>query len=457
VNKLFRYTNGLTLLQLAVLILLGILSAYYSFIISIVWVFIVIATIYGFATKNSTLLWYGVAASPAMEIWARMSRASFVPHEIGKYYLLLVIPLLFYQHTKRTSNRPAYYVGSIMLFCLLPSIVVSTAFFDYEDWVLNGLGIIELATLLIFIARERWTVDQFAAIMKMSIIPIIPVVAYLSQKTPDLDKINFVLGSNFKTSGDFGGNQVSTVLGWGIIAIIILLQIKRPLIKIKWVNYVLIGVLLYRGFLTFSRGGVLVTALAVIILYLPVAFSSIKNALKFGVTISILSLSSIYLFDKVNTLTNNQLTLRYRGETMGTLSGTKERNLNTITSYRLQLAETDLMMFKDYWVWGVGVGRAKLERPHYGFQSIVSHTEFTRLLAEQGIGGLVAVILLSFFPIWWVYKQKYVIWKAVAASLFTVAILTSFHSAMRTNTTIVSYILAAVPVLYAGAKNENNE
>ena len=403
------------------------------------------------------LLWYSVAASPAMEIWARMSRASFVPHEIGKYYLLLVIPLFFYNHAKRISNKPAHYVGSIMLFCLLPSCIVSIAFFDYEGWVLNGLGIIELAILLIFIARERWTVDEFAKKLQWSIIPIIPVVAYLTQKTPDFDKINFTLGSNFKTSGDFGGNQVSTVLGWGIIAIIILLQIKRPLIKIKWINYGLVALLLYRGFLTFSRGGVLVTAVAVIILYLPIALSGVKNALRFVGTIVLLSITSIYLFNKVNTLTNNQLALRYQGETMGTLSGTKERNLNTITSYRLQLAETDLMMFKDYWVWGVGIGRAKDERPHYGFQSIVSHTEYTRLLAEQGIGGLAVVVLLTFFPAWWVYRQKYAIWKAVTASLFTAAILTSFHSSMRTNTTIVCYILAAVPVMYAGAKNENDE
>lgn len=404
-----------------------------------------------------SLLWYGVAASPAMEIWSRMSRAAFVPHEIGKYYLLLIIPLFFYHHAKRTSNKPAYYIGSVMLFSLLPSFIVSTAFFDYEGWVLNGLGILELAFLLIFIARERWTVEQFAIIMRWSVIPIVSVVAYLTQKTPDFDKINFTLGSNFKTSGDFGGNQVSTVLGWGIIAIIILLQIRRPLVKIKLVNYALVALFLYRGFLTFSRGGVLVALIAVIVLYIPVAFSSFKNTLKFAATLLILAATGYYLFNKVNTLTNNQLALRYKGETAGTLSGAKERNLNTITSYRLQLAETDLTMFKDYWVWGVGIGRTKDERVHYGFQSIVSHTEYTRLLAEQGLGGLTVVLILSLFPIWWVHRQKYTVWKAVAASLFTAAILTSFHSSMRTNTTVLCYILAAVPVMYVSAKNESDE
>ena len=222
-------------------------------------------------------------------------------------------------------------------------------------------------------------------------------------------------------------------------------------------NYALVAFLLYRGFLTFSRGGMVVAAIVVLILFIPMAISSLNNFIKFTVAILLLGTVSLLLFNKVNTLTNNQLVLRYMGETPGTLSGTKQRNINTITSYRTELARTDLMMFKENWMWGVGIGRAKDERPFYGFHPIVSHTEFTRLPGEQGIGGLGVVLALVLFPLWWVHKQKHTIWKAVASALFATAILTSFHSSMRTNTTLITYLLASVPVCYSTNKNKDHE
>jgi hypothetical protein len=85
-------------------------------------------------------------------------------------------------------------------------------------------------------------------------------------------------------------------------------------------------------------------------------------------------------------------------------------------------------------------------RPSYGFAAIASHTEYTRLLSEHGVGGLAVVILLFVFPIWWLRRQKYMVWRVAIASIFLFALLTSLHSAMRTNTTIVCYVLAAIPV-----------
>jgi O-antigen ligase len=184
---------------------------------------------------------------------------------------------------------------------------------------------------------------------------------------------------------------------------------------------------------------------------LPFALSSVGRFFKFTTLLVVLCIAGAYTFNKVNEITGNQLMLRYMGETAGTLAGTKERNLNTVTSYRLEIARTDFEMFKDNWVWGVGIGMSKDMRPRYGFNPITSHTEYTRLLSEQGVGGLLVCLILIGFPVWWVYKQKKYYWRAVCASLFTVALLTCLHSAMRTNTTIVCFVLAAMPVIYKKA------
>ena len=44
--------------------------------------------------------------------------------------------------------------------------------------------------------------------------------------------------------------------------------------------------------------------------------------------------------------------------------------------------------------------------------------------------------------------KKIPAWKGVISALFTLAILTAFHAATRTNVTTVFYTLAAIPVFY---------
>jgi O-antigen ligase len=339
-----------------------------------------------------------------------------------------------------------YHTGGYILLALAPSILVGLGTFDFEGWVLNVFGILLLALMLVFSARERWSIEKYCRVIQFGIMPVIPVLVYLTMKTPDFDKIDFTLSSNFKTSGAFGSNQVSTVLGVGMILTMLLMVLRRPLFSLRWLNFLLMAALLYRGFLTFSRGGILTTLVCLVVAIGPAAFTSLKSFLRFTVLLSLFIGFGLVIFVKVNDMTNNQLLLRYKGETIGTLTGSKQRSLNTITSGRTQIASTDIDMFKDHPVFGVGPGMSKDLRPSYGFAAIASHTEYTRLLSEHGVGGLAVVILLFVFPIWWLRRQKYMVWRVAIASIFLFALLTSLHSAMRTNTTIVCYVLAAIPV-----------
>lgn len=448
------YATHTSFLQVLILLLLGIVSVNYPIVVSVVWLCVILYSVYGLLVNDSRWLWYGVVASPGLEVWGRMSRAPLLPHEMGKYYLVLVLVLLLIQHTKRYSARPLHYMGGVLMLVLLPSIIVGLGNFELEAWVLNVFGIIELALLLIFVSRERWDINKFCRVIQFGLMPVIPVLVYLIIKTPDFDKINFALSSNFKTSGGFGSNQVSTVLGMGMLFTMLLLILKRPFFSIRWINYILLIVLLFRGFLTFSRGGMIAAIIGVIITFLPVALSSLKAFFRFTFILILFSGLSAIIFLKVNDLTNNQLMLRYKGETIGTLTGTKKRSLNTITSGRVDIAETDWKMFKDNVVFGAGPGMSKELRTQYGFKAIASHTEYTRLLSEHGLGGIAAIIILILFPVWWVNQQRRLLWRAVSSALFVFALLTAAHSAMRTNTTIVCYLLAAMPVVYVYRKTK---
>lgn len=435
-------------MQLIGLLLAGALSVYVPVFVSVVWLLVILYAVYGLLVNDSKWIWYGIVASPALEVWGRMSRAAFVPHELGKYYLLFAIFLLLIQHAKRQSARPLYHAGGIMLLILLPSIIVGLSSFDWEAWVLNVFGIIEMTLLLIFASRERWEINKFCRVLQFGLMPIIPVLVYLIIKTPDFDKINFSLSSNFKTSGGFGSNQVSTILGMGMVFTMLLLLLKRPFFNIRWLNYILVIALLFRGFLTFSRGGMMAAAIGVVITFLPVALSSLRAFFRFAFVLFIFGGLSAAIFLKVNELTKNQLLLRYKGETIGTLAGDKKRTLNTITSGRVNIATADWEIFKGNVVFGAGPGMSKDLRPRYGVRAIASHTEYTRLLSEHGMGGAIVICILLLFPFWWVHKQKRLFWRAVSSALFAFALLTALHSAMRTNTTIVCYVLAAIPVFY---------
>lgn len=440
------YPKYLPLHYAVVLVLLGAASVYVQGVASLAWLAIIICTMYGFAIGDLRWLWYGVAMSPGAEVWSRMARAPLVPHEIGKYYLLLVIVLLLIQHTRRHSHQPLYHIGTFILLCLVPGLIVAFSVFNFEYWVLNALGVIELGLLLIFSARERWSIEKYCSVLQLAIVPMLPILVYLTLKTPDFDDINFKLGSNFKTSGNFGSNQVSTILGMGLVLTTLLTIVRRPLFRVSWLNYLLIALLLFRGLLTFSRGGIITALLAITIAILYMAFINRRLFARTLLAVVVLASLGTFIFIKVNDLTKNQLLLRYQGETAGTLSGSKQRTINTITSSRLLLAQTDWRIFKDNIWFGAGPGMSKDLRSQYGFIDIVSHTEFTRLLSEHGMGGMLVTIILIVFPFYWVRKQRLRIWRAMCSSLFAFALLTSVHSAMRTNTTVVCFVLAAMPV-----------
>ncbi|MBS1772961.1 MAG: O-antigen ligase family protein [Bacteroidetes bacterium] len=443
-----QYGDSISILQAVMLVAAGLLSVHIPAIASAAWIATIVFSLYGAAVNEMKWVWYGFAASPSLEIWSRMARAPLIPHEIGKYYFLLIICILFINYARASEVKSQYHIGAMMLMCLLPSCIVAFGAFVFEDWVMNLLGILELSIIMIFSARERWPIEKFCRVLQFGLMPVIPVLAYLVLKTPDFAKIDFRLSSNFKTSGDFGSNQVSTILGLGMVLTMVLLILRKPLFRLKWLNYILLCVLLFRGFLTFSRGGVLSAIIGVLIALIPIALSSLRSFLKYTIVTLVFGGLAVFVFMKVNEVTGNQLLLRYQGETVGTLSGTKQRTLNTMTSYRLELAETDWLMFKDNPVFGVGPGASKDLRERYGFQAIASHTEYTRLLSEHGLGGLVVIFMMVLFPVWWISRQKYTLWRAAIGSLFVFALLTSLHSAMRTNTTVVCFVLASIPVYH---------
>lgn len=446
-------THKMPVWQIMLLSAIGVAACFLSLTVTVVWVAVVAATLVAAIYNKPERIWYGIAASPVLEVWSRMVKGAVMVDEIGKYYLLFCILLLLIYHVKEYSENPVHKAGGLLVIFLLPSLFVNLSTFDREQWVFNILPTLELAFLLMLVARERWDIERFARTIQFAAMPVLFIAVYLIIKTPSLSDVNFMLGANFKTAGG-ATNQVATVLGLGILYLVLLVLMKRPLMA-RWLCYALIAFLLFRSFLTFSRGGVFATAAAI---GLAIGFAMVANRktfIRYVVVMLALGITGVLVFDKVDEITGHKLSQRYRGETIATLSGEQEKTWHKVTSGRSTLVMADWYIFRDYPLFGVGPGGAKSLRNNLGApQDSAAHTEFTRLLSEHGIGGLLAAAVLLIFPVYWISKQRYRLWKGVSAALFCMAVLTATHSAMRTNTTIVCYVLAAVPVFVVSNRKE---
>lgn len=441
-------TKPIGWLQLILLMLPGIAPYYFYGALTVVWGIVILLTLYAFISGKAEWIWYCIAASPVLEVWSRMSKASYVPFEIGKYYLLLALPLILWYHIRHRSYPPAYRTGMIMLLVLIPSLIIGFTAFDREQWVFNILPILELGALLMLTARERWTIERFGKTLRWALIPILPFLVHLALRAPVISELSFVLSANAEAAGGFGSNQVSTILANSIVIVVVLLIIGYPLFPFKWMSYVLIGYLAFRGLLTFSRGGTVTAVLSIAVAIIPAMFASTRGFARNMGLIMFLTVFGLGLFWLINNYTGDKLLQRYLGETAGTLSGTRIKTLNVATSGRSELINADFKIFAGNFLFGVSPVEARHLRGKFGaLENSAAHTEFTRLLSEHGIGGLCTALILLIFPLIWVRKQKFSAWKKVSSALFALAILTSLHSAMRTNTTVVFYVLAAIPVV----------
>lgn len=442
-------TSGLSILQLGGLLAIGILTALNAWIVTAIWFIVILFTVYAGFTNKSIWIWYGIAASPFLELSARLNNAPIIPSEIGKYYLVVSIAMLYFiSLANEKKPRALYNTGTGILAFLLPSLLVAIRVFSLDQWVFNVLSLIELALLLNLASRERWDVERFCKTLQVGALPIIPILVFLIFSTPNLSEVEYNLNANTTTTAGFGSNQVSTIIGLGIAFMMGLLVLRRPFISIVWLNYVLIGLLLFRGLLTFSRGGIIGGMMTAIIMLLPAMFSSARSFLRYSLLGIVVLILSYAIFEKANSLTDNKLLLRYQGETAGTASGDKKKSFNTATSGRADLINADINIFISEPLFGVGPGEAKNLRVKYGAATAAAHTEYTRLLSEHGIGGGIIAIILIGFPFVWVRKQKLHTWRGISAGLFFLAVFSAAHSASRTNITVVAYVLAAMPIYY---------
>jgi hypothetical protein len=356
----------------------------------------------------------------------------FIPYEFSKY--LFSIVLLMVVINLRVNQKSSILPIVILLISVAFSFIMNENKSQFGNVVFNILGPFNVALFLL--VYNRFEITDVWPLLNAILYPLIVVWVYCFFRTPDFESLSLTRNASDALTGGFGSNQVSTALGLAVFVIFLFIFSGRNFSGYFYLDLIVLVGISVQGLLSLSRGGMMGGVLAIVLFILGNLTSKSINGNKtrsfFFVSILILS------FWGVDKYTSGLVLDRYLGKTEGVLAGTKELNLNNVTTGRFNIFNEDLEIWYNNFLVGAGIGNSM----YLHSTGALAHSELSRLLGEQGlIGGL-------FFLVW-VYlcfnnyrHQPTLFGKIFVLACATLAFFTTFHAAMRTFVTPVLTVLA---------------
>lgn len=429
-------------LLIIVHILLGVaifyvpkLSIIFGLLIFFVGAYFVIKT----KNRNNEAL-YAAAYVVGSEVFLRMTEGNLL-YEFGKYgVIVFVIMGMFYSGF---SKKAVPYW--IFLILLVPGVIMATETLNLgtnirKTIIFNISGPVCLGISSLYTFNRKITINELNNLLLVLGLPIISCAIYITLFTPDLKQAITSTASNAETSGGFGPNQVATILGLGMFVFFSRLLFASTT-KFLFVINLVVGVFLtYRGLITFSRGGMITGFIMFIILYLFIYYySKNKQKLKLNYFFALFSIAFIAIFIYSEFQTGGLISKRYSNK--DALGRTKQSNFTG----REKLAESEIQSFLDNPFFGIGVAKGtEIRTANYG-EITASHDEITRMLAEHGSLGILALLILFATPIFLFLDNKQHVYMLCFLSFW---LLTINHAAMRTAAPAFIYSLSLLKVRF---------
>jgi hypothetical protein len=370
----------------------------------------------------------------------------FIPYELGKYFLVLMGILGIFYLGVRSQK------GIWMVMLIMPAL-----FYDFSgqrnqyDIINYLLGPLAVGLGLSFADRFPISKITLNQILKFIFWGCLASLTYTYLRTPDFEDIEFNLGANFVTTAGHSSNQVSTIFGIGMFLTFYSLLNSLNFSGSRIFDGIILTGFTLQGLLSFSRGGMMVGALGVVlILFLP----EVKKR-GYGINLNIKSQRSLLLgiivfvslygvFVAANTITGGNLLLRYQGETQGTLLGNKEITADNYVTGRLGILQKDFALWLDHPIAGVGLAASKYLRDPGN--DVAAHIEISRLFADHGLLGLMFALIFFNEPLVNWNRNRNSMQRNILFVLLIIAIVTTFHAAMRTFVTPLFMILGVLKI-----------
>lgn len=427
------------------LFLLPFAPKFYGFSIFILGAYFIIKT----QNKNNEAL-MAAAYVVGSEVLLRMTGGN-VTYEFSKYGVMLFVCMGAYFNGFSRSAVPYWF----FLLLLVPSVVLSTFVLNFDTNLrttiaFNISGPVCLGIVSLYTFRRNISLGDMNSLLLCVGLPIVSTTTYLALYAPNIRDVITSTQSNFETSGGFGPNQVATVLGLGMFIFFsrIILESKSKFLLA--LNLIIAFNMTYRGMVTFSRGGML-TGFLMIVLLLGFLYikSNFRGKVKLNYIIVIIGLAMVAIWGYTSFQTAGLINKRYANQNAaGNVKASK-------FSGREIIAQTEINMFLENPIFGVGVAKgAEVRETEIGVFA-TSHDEITRMLAEHGSLGILALLILFFTPLFLFLENSFNMYLLCFLAFW---FLTINHAAMRTAAPAFVYALALFNVhLGESPKNKRQE
>ncbi|WP_276382032.1 O-antigen ligase family protein [Flavobacterium sp. H4147] len=431
------------LIALAVFVL-PLLSKLYALLIVVVGFYVVYKT----RNKNNEVL-IVAAYLVGVEVFLRMTGGN-LNNEYVKFMAIFFM-LVGMVYSNFSSN---IFIYIVFLILLIPGVLMAIGQADFvidlkKVLVFNLSGPVCLAFCSIYTFNRRISFSQLQNIFLAMGLPVITTTVYLFLYTPSVKDVVTGTQSNFETSGGFGPNQVSTILGLGMFIFFTqLILFSKNKIEML-INGGLFVFMSYRGVVTFSRGGVL-TAIVMILCLLVILYrlSNTKGKVKFSYVFILTGLMVVGIWTYSSMQTNGLIEKRYANK--DALGRDKKDRLGG----REEIMDAEIKLFLEEPVMGVGAGLSKYRRIKLLGEEVASHNEITRMLSEHGIFGLLGLLILFITPlILYINNRQHLYF----LSCFAFWLLTINHAAMRTAAPAFVYALCLLSVQMKNPEKEPNQ
>ncbi|MBF7090604.1 O-antigen ligase family protein [Flavobacterium sp. ALJ2] len=410
------------------------LSKIYALLIPIFGFYIVYKT----KNKNNEVLLVA-AYMVGVEVFLRMTGGNFNNEYVKLSIVFFMLMGMIY--SSFTINSFVYW---FFLILLIPSILV-TATTDIlsvdvkKALFFNLSGPFCLAFCAIYNLNRNISFSELQNIVLVMGLPIVSTTAYLFLYNPSVQSVITGTQSNFETSGGFGPNQVSTVLGLGMFVFFTQLILFSKSKKMLILNGILLLVISYRAIVTFSRGGVITGVVMIAILLLLLYLHSSREIKgKLAMVFVITAVMGVGIWTYTSMQTAGLIEKRYANQDAA--GRVKKDRLGG----REVIIEFELKTFLDNPILGVGAGLGKEYRKKVFGVDVASHNEITRMISEHGVLGIVGLLILFIMPFVMYYNNRSNLY---FLSFYAFWLLTINHAAMRTAAPAFVYALTLITII----------
>jgi len=362
------------------------------------------------------------------EVYFRMSYAG-LPWEFGKIAVFL---LLLTGLAVEKLRKPFPLIFLIYLLLLLPGVFAP----DWTDiaqfkkeFMFTFFGEIVLVVSAIYFYKRPLPLPDLVRSIRWMLLGVVVTSTLLFLKTPDYASIHYGGGSNFAASGGFGPNQVSAILGLGMALLGYALLMGRRIFVYRFIDIGLLLLFTLQGLFTLSRGGMMAAALSlllgIVVLYLYNAREASRLLRIRLIHIIVLTAVIFGAFIVANRISSGAVERRYLNRDKYGMQIKED-----YTTKRGDIVLEDWHTFLQNWITGTGIGGARVYRKEATGIS-AAHVELSRLPAEHGILGLMALIIMFLAPIWYFFRSKNAATRFALTVFAAYGILTMTHNAMR--------------------------